>query len=223
MSDKTLMEKIKEGRQYRSMILEARNAENEDKSYIVEGYALTFDEGYKLYSGDGWEVREKILPEALTECDTSDVIMQYDHEGHVYARISNKTLALLPDEHGLFIRADLSGTEGGRQLYEEIAGGYTTKMSFAFTVAEDSEEEFTEDGKRIYLRTIKKLSKIYDVSAVSLPANDGTEISARNYCDGVIAKFEAERLKEAEEKRNAEEMEKRLRKQKQALSLVKGD
>ena len=59
------------------------------------------------------------------------VVMQYDHEGRVFARLSNGTLQLESDEHGLKVRADLSGTELGRNLYEEIKGGYTTKMSFA--------------------------------------------------------------------------------------------
>jgi phage head maturation protease len=44
------------------------------------------------------------------------------------------------------------------------------------------------------LRTITKISKLYDVSAVSIPANDATSISARNYGEGVIAGIEEERL-----------------------------
>ena len=70
-------------------------------------------------------------------------------------------------------------------------------MSFGFTVDEDK-REITEDratGAIDVLRTVTKVRKLYDVSAVSLPANDGTEISARSYCDGVIAELEAERLK----------------------------
>jgi phage head maturation protease len=83
-------------------------------------------------------------------------------------------------------------------------------MSFGFTVTDDS---FEEDGPD-YLRTIKRVGKLYDVSAVSLPANDFTEISARSHCDGVIAEIEAERLraeKEAEAKRQKlEEIQRRI-------------
>ena len=68
----------------------------------------------------------------------SDVIMQFDHQGRVFARKSNDTLQLEVDDHGLKVTADLGGTEIGRQLYEEIKGGYVTKMSFGFTVAKDS-------------------------------------------------------------------------------------
>ena len=46
-------------------------------------------------------------------------------------------------------------------------------------------------------RTITKFKKLYDVSAVSLPANDATSISARNLSDGLIGEIRAERLKRA--------------------------
>lgn len=205
MSD--LMDKIQNGRQYRNMnCLEIRKAdteENTDQEYKVKGYATTYNEPYILCSFDDCEIREQVDPSAFDECDMSDVIMQYDHMGRVFARISNNTLSLTSDEHGLLIEADLGGTEIGRQLYEEIKGGYTSKMSFGFTVDDDKVEEFTEDDKRIYMRTITRIGKLYDVSAVSLPANDGTEISARTFVDGVIAKAESERIqKEAEERKN---------------------
>ena len=211
------MDKIQNGRQYRNMnCLEIRKADTEelDQDFKVRGYATTYNEPYVLCSFDDCEIREQVDPSAFDECDMSDVIMQYDHMGRVFARISNNTLSLTSDEHGLLIEADLGGTEIGRQLYEEIKGGYTSKMSFGFTVDDDKVEEFTEDDKRIYMRTITRIGKLYDVSAVSLPANDGTEISARTFVDGVIAKAESERIqKEAEERKNRiEELEKRIKK-----------
>ena len=112
---------------------------------------------------------------------------------------------LTADDHGLKIRADLSGTEIGRQLYEEIKGGYTTKMSFGFTVDADERLITEENGITTVLRTIKSIGKLYDVSAVSLPANNATEISARAYCEGVIAEA-------AEERRAAAERERRKQK-----------
>jgi HK97 family phage prohead protease len=134
----------------------------------------------------------------------SDVIMQYNHEGRVFARTRNNTLSLTSDEHGLLIEADLGGTEIGRQLFDEIDGGYTDRMSFGFTVDADEVSEEREKGKRtIYLRTITRIGKLYDVSAVSIPANDGTEISARSLVDGLIEKEKAERLIEAEKEARA--------------------
>ena len=205
--NKTIEDKLNEGRSYRAMqSFEARDAE--DGSMIAEGYATTFNEPYELYQYDNWEgyrvkVLEQIDPAAFDECDMRDTIMQYNHAGRVFARVSNRTLNLKVDSHGLHVRADLGGTDIGRQLYQEIKGGYTDKMSFGFTVKKDSRVEERDDENKIItvLRTITKIGRLWDVSAVSLPANDGTEISARSFCDGVIADL-------TEEFRNAEAIEK---------------
>ena len=141
----------------------------------------------------------------------SDVIMQYDHEGRVFARLSNGTLELTVDERGLKVRAYLEGTEIGRQLYEEIKGGYTNKMSFGFTVANYEILNRKEDNVSITERTITEVKKLYDVSAVSLPANDSTSISARNFSDGVIAEIKAERQRAEEEKRSYKKKQLELR------------
>ena len=197
MTTDLMNKKIENGREYRRMSMEVRNIE--DDEYTVEGYATTFNQPYHLYNIDdkGHDLKEQVLRSAFDNTDMSDVIMQYDHEGRVFARLSNDTLKLTIDDHGLLVRAYLGGTEIGRNLYEEIKGGYTDKMSFGFTVTDD---DITADGDN-YLRTIKGIGKLYDVSAVSIPANDFTEISARNHCDGAIAEIEAERVRLAEEQR----------------------
>ena len=201
---KDINEKIKSGREYRNMY-EVRAAE---EAGLVEGYATTFNSPYMLFRMDNYEFWEQVDPMAFAETDMSDVIMQYDHEGRVFARLSNETLKLDTDTHGLHVLADLSGTEIGRQLYEEIKGGYTNKMSFGFTV--DKDERTTEEDKETHvikvMRTIKSIGKLYDVSAVSLPANDATAISARTLGEGVIAQVEEEFRKEAEaiKRRNAQ-------------------
>lgn len=200
LTDKQL-NRLENGREYRSMVMEIRAAENEEQM-IVEGYATTFDQPYMLYDGKYYKVIEQIAPTAFMGCDMSDVIMQYNHEGRVFARNKNGTLSLAVDNVGLKITADLSGTDIGRQLYQEIKGGYTDKMSFSFVVGED-ERATTEDHENsieIVNRTITKIKKIYDVSAVSIPANDLTSISARRYADGVIGSIKAERLERAKKK-----------------------
>ena len=109
---------------------------------------------------------------------------------------------------GLRITANLGGTTLGRQLYEEIEGGYTNKMSFGFTVTGDRKDNTEKHGKVEILRTITKIGKLYDVSAVSLPANSATEISARSIGDGLISEAleevqaARERAKRIEEIRN---------------------
>ena len=189
---------VKKDREYRDMTMEVRTAETEeapDERKIVTGYASTFNEPYTLFETDDWRFNEVVDARAFDNTDMSDVIMQYDHEGRVFARMSNNTLTVIPDEKGLLIEADLGGTELGRQLFEEIRGGYTNKMSFGFTVdGEDYLDTKDVDGKDLTVRTITSVRKLYDVSAVSLPANDATSISVRNLTDGEIERIQAERL-----------------------------
>ena len=195
--NKKNMEKMEAGREYRAMQMEIR--ESDEGKLLVEGYATTFNEPYTLYDGRYYKIIEQIDSQAFDECDMSDVIMQYDHEGRVFARNKNGTLELSVDDKGLKIRANLGGTEIGKQLYEEIKGGYTDKMSFGFTVGEDKKEYVMdyENDVETCTRTITKVKKLFDVSAVSLPANDMTSISARRFSDGVIEKIKAERLERA--------------------------
>lgn len=194
-------------REYRRInVQDLEVREEEDGKKIVEGYATTFNQPYELYDWGDYRVMEQVDSRAFDDADMKDTIMQYDHEGRVFARIRNKTLEVTPDEHGLKIRADLGGTEIGRQLYEEIRGGYTDKMSFGFTVAKDERkvERDQENNKTTVYRTITKIKKLYDVSAVSLPANDATEISARSLGEGVIAEITKEIRAEEERQREIE-------------------
>lgn len=199
LTDKQL-NRLEDGREYRSMIMSVRAAGEDTGEMIVEGYATTFNQPYILYTSRYYTIVEQIDPGAFNGCDMSDVILQYDHTGRVFARNKNGTMSLEVDSVGLKIRADLSGTEIGRQLYQEIKGGYTDKMSFGFVVAEDRREyvEDRENEHETCTRTITKVSKLYDVSAVSIPANDMTSISARRFADGVIGEIKAERLKRAD-------------------------
>lgn len=161
--------------------------------YYVEGYATTFDTPYLLFEfEDGWKYYEVINGRALDNADMSDVIMQFDHTGRVYARQSNKTLILQPDNVGLFTCADLSKTDAAKQLYQDIEAKMITKMSWAFMVARDS---ITEDReKRTITREILEVKKVYDVSAVSRPANEDTEISARNFATRSYEQIQGEYL-----------------------------
>ena len=183
------MPKKLDTRTYRTINIE-RRAEGEEKDYKVRGYASTF-EPYVLFSYGGVDYSEVIDKHAFDEADMSDVIFLYNHEGMVYARIKNGTLKVFIDEHGLGIEADLSLTAQSREIYDAIDSGLIDQMSFAFTIKDDSYNSDT------HTRTIYKIEKVYDVSAVSIPANPGTDIatlSARGYFDGVIEAEKAERL-----------------------------
>ena len=186
-------------REYREMklaVAERADDEQETEEKRVTGYATTFNEPYVLFEDDDIVYREQVDSKAFEETDMTDVIMQYDHEGRVFARTNNNTLTVTPDEKGLYIEADLGGTEIGRQLFDEIRGGYTDKMSFGFVVDKDEElRSEADDGRVDILRTITGISKLFDVSAVSIPANDGTSIgvSTRGRIDGVIDEIRTER------------------------------
>lgn len=192
---------ISKDREYRDMTLAAIEAKQDEgdqaeERKVVEGYATTFDAPYVLYEDEDLVFLEQVDAKAFENTDMNDVIMQYNHEGRVFARQSNGTLEVKADDKGLFISADLGGTEIGRELFEEIRGGYTNKMSFGFKVdGEDWDEQRKDGEKDRVLRTITSISKLYDVSAVSIPANDATSISVRELSDGVIRRAEAERLK----------------------------
>ena len=196
--DQKILDRIENGREYRSMTMEIRAGEENDGKMMVEGYATTFNQPYVLFEGKDYRFLESVAPTAFEECDMSDVIMQYDHAGRVFARNKNGTLWLSVDSIGLKITADLGGTDIGRQLYQEIKGGYTDKMSFSFTVEEDERlVTVSEETGKTVNRKITKIKKLYDVSAVSMPANDATSISARRFADGVIGEIKAERLERA--------------------------
>ena len=183
---------IKAERQYRQIQMpdiQFRALEDDENRYIVEGYATTFNDPYTMYEFDGVQYKEQIDRNALTGADMRDIVLLYNHEGMVFARLSNGTLNLSVDEKGLYVRADLSSTEASRQMYESIKAGLVTQMSWAFTIADEAYDEKT------HTRSILAVRKVYDVSAVSIPANPNTDISARSYFDGVI---EEERRRDRE-------------------------
>lgn len=188
---------VKSDREYRNFEVRALDPTPEaEDSKVVRGYASTFENMYTLYDDGEYVVREVIDSHAFDDTDMSDTIMQYDHEGRVFARVSNDTLRVAPDEVGVAIEADLRGTELGRQIYEEVKGGYTNKMSVGMKI-DRSRDVWTSEvlnGKQVETRRVMRVARLYDVSAVSIPANDATSISVRSLVDGVIERLTAERL-----------------------------
>ena len=203
-------------RQYRSLLSPlapvSTGAEKRfDSDYYVEGYASTFNDPYMLYKFGDVEYWEVIDPDAFRDCDMSDVVMLYNHEGRVYSRTSNNTLIVEPQLHGLFVASDLGSTSGSRGMFEDIAAGLITRMSWSFIPVWDEIEEIYDEDERKLTSIIHRVSKVFDVSPVSYPADPNTEISARSYFDGAIERIEAERLQSAlEAKRVIELRRKRM-------------
>ncbi|MDR6110383.1 HK97 family phage prohead protease [Paenibacillus sp. SORGH_AS338] len=177
---KTVEEIFRKDRDYRffqQFEIRAAGTEGsgESQELFVEGYACRFNEQTVLFEYDGIEYKEQVDDRAFDGANMSDVIFNYNHGGKVIARTRNQTLSLTTDKSGLYIRAKLDGTAEGRQLYEEIQGGYIDRMSYAY-IAEESAYDSTN-----HIRTIRKIKRLFDVSAVDIPAYDTTNISARSF------------------------------------------
>ena len=184
---------VSKDREYLAFEMRAKD----DEKMIVEGYAAVFDQETVLYSCDGIDYKESIDKFAFDTTEMVDVVMNYNHQGKPVARTKNGTLEIKTDKTGLKIRASLSGTEEARKLYEEIIGGYIDKMSFAFTVLEDTYDRET------HMRRILKIKRLYDVAAVDIPAYDQTSITARSY---LIAEAEKERAEVRETERQKKKL-----------------
>ena len=183
--------KLKNERQVRALqvFAQAPQTKRLDSNYYVEGYAARYEPYVLYHDSNGEPIYERFERGCFDGCDMSDIIFQLNHQGTVFARQSNNTLIVEPDEIGLFTAADLGRTSGARNLYEEISTGMITKMSWGFIVGE---YHYDKDTRTIVHTKVKK---IFDVSAVSIPANNDTDIHARSWVDGVIdlaARSEAE-------------------------------
>lgn len=200
--EKLINEKEVQFRDFKSLKIETRKNNDGKEELIVEGIACTFNQETVLYKGKYYEDREKIDPNAFAECDMSDVIFNMNHCGRVYARTRNGSLSLWVEADGLHMRAILMADDQGHQeLYRDIQSGLLDKMSFAFHVEESSWDFRSVEGEEyeIDTRTVLKIDKLYDVSAVDIPAYDSTSISARSAFDSEREKRHTESMKLKEE------------------------
>lgn len=179
-------------REYRAaapFILPDENENNNE--LVVRGTPIVFDTPTVLYEIDGIEYKEVIARGALDGCDMSDFIFNRNHgenDGTVYARTRNNSLTYNITSSGLDIAATLDKEDDRhRNLHRDIQKRRVDKMSFSFIVRESSYDRET------HTRTITKIKKLYDVSAVDFPAYNETSITtARDF-------FSAEREKELKE------------------------
>ena len=175
-------------------LAEVRAFENEEsEEMIVEGYAVVFNQVTDL----GW-CKEVIDRNAFNGANMSDCVLKYNHNDSLLllARTRNKSLELTIDDHGLKIRAKLIDTTQNRDIYKMVKEGLLDKMSFAFTVAERKWDYETDT------RTVLRISKLYDVSIVDVPAYDTTEVYARSKEEYEKEKREYQEMKLEKEKLN---------------------
>lgn len=197
--ERLMNEKNIEFRDFKLTKVETRVNDDKTESLLIEGVPCVFDTETVLYKGKYWEFREKIDKDAFKEADMSDVIFNYNHGGRVFARTRNQSLELETKKDALHMRATMRKNDRGHEeLYSDIQTGLIDKMSFAFTVKESKTEEIERsDEPNLEIRTITKIERLYDVSAVDIPAYDTTSISARKAFNAESREREAESLKNA--------------------------
>ena len=182
---------------------EYRSFEVETDEMRATGIPVVFNSPAVMYEYDGIQYMEQIDSKAFDGVDLSDVVLNVNHDGKPAARTKNGTLALEVRSDGLHMDADLSKNATGRELHEDIKAGFFDKMSFAFTVAKESYD------KKTRMRTIEKIDRLFDVSAVTFPAYSQTTVSARSF-------FEAE----AEMERKAAEAADLLKRKQLKLKIT---
>lgn len=160
-------------RKFNCLQTREKNVKGDNEELWVVGKAVVFDTPTVLFTLGDTEYKEQIDSRAFENCNISDVIFNYNHSGKVMARTRNNTLKIEVRNDGLYMEARLDGTEEGRCLYEEIKGGYIDQMSFQFSIQEESYD------KENHMWTVLKVKRLYDVSAVDIPAYEDTSIEAR--------------------------------------------
>ena len=181
----------------------------DDEKPTVVGYGAVFNS----MSNDLGGFREFISPNAFEGRLEDDVRFLVNHDANlVLARTTNGTLRLSVDEKGLRYEADMPNTSTARDLMELLKNGTISQSSFAFTVEEDSWE--IKDGMNI--RTIDKVSQLYDVSSVTYPAyNSASSSVALRSMKEWQEKEEAKKLQESleaekiEAQKNEEDLKQR--------------
>jgi HK97 family phage prohead protease len=171
----------KEQNEFRAFEMAEFRAEQEDNRPVIEGHAAVYNK--KTNIGDYfYEVIER---GAFDGCDFDDVLFCINHETRkipvARSRRNNKnsTMQLSTDNEGLFVKAypDIENNSESRSLYHSIQRGDIDGMSFIFRVAEERWEDL---DKPMPTRHILKFKKVFEVSAVTMPAYRDTNISARD-------------------------------------------
>ena len=143
---------------------------------MLFGYAAKFDVLSDPIAG----FREQIAPGAFSDVLEDDVRALFNHDvNHVLGRRGAGTLRIHQDETGLSYEVDLPDTQAARDLVVSVDRGDVSQSSFAFRVAPNGDTwDENEDG--IIIRTITKLSRLYDVSPVTYPAYPDATVAKRS-------------------------------------------
>lgn len=214
-----LLEKIRKEREVRFCNLKVRNEaspEEENKDllvewpelegrdlsgyYIVEGNPVLLETETVLFQYEGRDVKEVIHADAFDDADLSDIVFNINHGdgNHGVAKVRTKTLFFhVKKDEKVCKCLVLLDKENPRcaQAYIDVSTGLLDKMSFAFTIREESFDE------KEFMFHVRQVEKVYDVSAVDHPAYEGTSISARRE-ESVVTELNNQAVAEETVKRN---------------------
>ena len=197
--------------------LKVREGEGQEESRTVVGTPIVF--GVRSVNLTPWssyrEVYEVMEPGCISDqlLRESDVILNLNHNSsvlNVLGRCKNGegTLKLTKNLRDIGCECDLPKTNAGNDSLELIKRGDITGMSFAFDDDwEDSEngvsyeriEERNDKGKEVWLRHVKKVTALYDVSIVTHPAYEQTSVATREQSDAIDKAIEAQLQREHQE------------------------
>ena len=165
----------------RAFTFDVRAVENDDGEKILVGRPIVYNSRTNMGYFD-----EIIDSGALDQADLTDVRYLVNHNTQMIplARSrrnnGNSTMKITPDAQGLnidFVKLDTENNMDARALYSAVERGDITGMSFMFTIEDEEWQDLDTDSP---LRRIKKIGKVYEVSAVTFPAYEATEINARD-------------------------------------------
>ena len=205
--------------------LQVREAAEGEESRTLVGYALKFGtRSVNLTPWSSWrEVYEILEPGCITRemLNRQDVVFTAFHNREkVLGRCTNGkgTLRMQVDSVGLRIECEMPHTELGNEILELVKRGDLFGMSFAYTTDEDDSEnavsyarEADKDGKEVWLRHVKRIDKMFDVTVAGHPAYEETEISQRELFEAHLPKAETEQQREKEAQDKATVMKMRAK------------
>jgi HK97 family phage prohead protease len=164
----------------RTLKIEVRAAKDDPNA--IEGYAAVFNSESEDLGG----FREVLVPGAFKRALATgdDVLCLMDHDlRQLLGRTSSGTCKVMEDENGLRFRCSMPNTRLGQDVMEQIKRGDISQCSFSFAMDpesdddEDWSEEKDADGRSYVKRTIRAVSKLFDVSPVVTPAYRATSVS----------------------------------------------
>lgn len=207
--------------------LQVREGDDGQKSREVVGRAIAF--GVRSVNLTPWSstrvVYEVLEPGCLSQelLNRSDVVYNLNHNNDVpnvlgrFRNTEKDTLKLELRADGLYTACNMPDTNNANDALVLIERGDINGQSFAFEDDwEDTENcvsyertNETIDGKEVWIRHVKRIIGLYDVSIVTHPAYEQTSVGTREASDRIDAAIEEQLKREAGQQETNEEREAR--------------